>query len=114
MKRITQILAFMFFTVCSFANVTNEENNIDYRNNFERDSVSQIIQNNEVPALVLKSSSEDSMKISEEKNDFYDCEVTIKTEIGGTKVDLVVTLYDVSWVGCKILKAEVALALLML
>lgn len=112
MKKLFYIVTLVIFCLQSYANT-----GLKINNGINSTSLTILPKSQN---LVLKTINEinfddveiDSIKISQTNNDnFYDCKVTIKTEVDGNKIDLVVTIYDVNWADCQVLKAKVKLAL---
>lgn len=111
MKKSLFILGFTLASVFSFAksNAPLSENKSENTVTMYSDQQKQSIEY--INALSNDDGSQNTYVFKKNSKDFYDCEVTVKANVDGNKVDVVVTIYDVSWVGCQSLKAAVKLAL---
>ena len=112
MKKIFLIASLVFFCFQSYANNGLEINNEFYKTSFNNLSVNQNIDLKMISELKFDKVENHSILISKSNNeDVYDCEITIKGNFEGNQVDVVVTIYDVSWAGCQTLKAAVKVLL---
>jgi hypothetical protein len=73
--------------------------------------IGELIGLNYSQGIILDKKFEKTVKFIRINSNFYNCEITIKGNFEGTKVDVVVTIYDVSWAGCQTLKLAVKVGL---
>lgn len=57
--------------------------------------------------LRFDTTKEISYILYKNEQSLYDCEITIKGNFDGNEIDIVVTIYDVTWAGCQTLKLAV-------
>ncbi|MCZ8091344.1 MAG: hypothetical protein O9282_13135 [Flavobacterium sp.] len=112
MKKIFFIVSLVLFCFQSYANNGLERNNEIYNSSIKNLSVNQNIDLEMISELKFDKVENYSIVISKNNNEVvYDCEITIKGNFEGNQVDVVVTIYDVSWAGCQTLKAAVKVLL---
>ncbi|WP_353147364.1 hypothetical protein [Flavobacterium sp.] len=112
MKKIFFIAFLVFFCFQSYANNGLQGNNEINITSFKNLSVNQNKDLKMISELKFDKVENHSIVISKNKNeDVYNCEITIKGKFEGNQVDVVVTIYDVSWAGCQTLRAAVKILL---
>jgi hypothetical protein len=112
MKQIFLIVSFVFFGVQSYANNDSQRNNVICNSLIENCTENQDKVFKLISELKLHKIENYSIKIIKNENEeLYDCEITVKGNFEGNQVDIVVTIYDVSWAGCQTLKAAVKVLL---
>ncbi|PJB52158.1 hypothetical protein CO100_00350 [Candidatus Berkelbacteria bacterium CG_4_9_14_3_um_filter_33_5] len=105
MKYFFLIISFTFFSLNTFANTNLKERKEIQPVLKEILSIYKIESYNFISELKLQEIENYSFHFVKNRNkEFYDCQITIKGNFEGTQVDVVVTIYEVSWAGCQTLK----------
>lgn len=99
-------MSLVFLCFQSYANNDSQRKKDIYNPLIENLSVNQNKGFKLLSELKFDTIENHSIVISKNKK-MYDCEITIKGDFDGNKVDVVVTISDVSWVGCQTIKAVV-------
>ena len=111
MKKILLVFILLFSTYYSFgANKIRET--VVVQNEFisKNDLCSNLV-SDDLATFLLDVKLLKILNFTENNKGLYDCEVKVKGNFEGTKVDVVVTIYDVSWGGCQTLKLAVKVGL---
>ncbi|WP_298949991.1 hypothetical protein [uncultured Nonlabens sp.] len=98
MKSLLLTLAFCIFSTVSFATTINKE----------------VLSKNSLDLEILDYQKRDQSVFQIESSDVMDCTVTISGTFDGVEVELEITIEDVTYLGCGILKAKVAAAVLVM
>ncbi len=107
MKKLIFIAIFSLFSIYSFANSGSVNNRVEKA--IETLPISKKHGLNFLKEIKLDEVYTASFNFVKNENTLYDCEIAIKGTFEGTKVDIVVTIYDVSWASCQALRTAVKL-----
>lgn len=105
MKKLL-FLGMFFSATMVFANTDSSS---EISNSNSNNSTKNVKNRSSTNSVELKNVSSNE-KSSKEKNKMGDCTLTIKGTFDGHKVDVVVTISDVSWGRCVLLKAGIKAA----
>lgn len=107
MKKVIFIFSLIFVSFLSFANNGEIVNPLSNGIVIENLSIHKNEISNLLSEINLDKVNDVSYNFIATEDTIYDCEITIKGNFNGNEVDVVVTIYDVSWAGCQTLKLGV-------